>query len=243
MAPDLSEYNKPVNIHINNTPIPTTSNPTILGLIFDPKLKFSTHTDNTITKAKNTQSLKTPHVNTLEENQKNSHYHIQNITPSHHRIRQHHLVTHHLIHLPQKIFKNPKRSLENNHRLHLRHQHPTPPLRDQNPPTPKPSQTSRITTHTKSLPPHSSPTPTQHTKSPLQIQKKSTFNNNINYTLNIPPSQTTSHTQIKNNMKTIHRKILHDYISSTHNKILSKQPPPIHESKTTLNHHTRRTLA
>ena len=44
-------------------------------------------------------------------------------------------------------------------------------------------------------------------------------------------------------MKTIHTKIVHDYISSTHNKILSKQPPPIHESETTLDHHTRRTLA
>ena len=52
MTPDPSEYNKPLNIHINNTPIPTTPNPTILGLPFDPKLKFFTHTDNTITKAK-----------------------------------------------------------------------------------------------------------------------------------------------------------------------------------------------
>ena len=72
-----------------------------------------------------------------------------------------------------------------------------------------------------------------------RYKKQSTFNNNINYTLNIPSStQTTSHTQIKNNMKTIHTKIVHDYISSTHNKILSKQVPPIHESETTLDHHT-----
>ena len=49
MTPDPSEYNRPLNIHINNIPISTTSNPTILGLTFDPKLKFSTHTDNTIT--------------------------------------------------------------------------------------------------------------------------------------------------------------------------------------------------
>ena len=77
-----------------------------------------------------------------------------------------------------------------------------------------------------------------------RYKKRFTFNNNINYTLNIPSSaQTTSHTQIKNNIKTIYTKIVHDYISSTHNKILSKQPPPIHESETTLDHHTRRTLA
>ena len=65
ITPDLSECYKPLNIHINNTPISTISNPTILGLTFDPKLKFSTHTDNTITKVKNTQSLKTPYINTL----------------------------------------------------------------------------------------------------------------------------------------------------------------------------------
>ena len=52
MTPDPAEYNKPLNIHINNIPIPTTSNPTILGLTFDPKLNYSTHRDNTITKAK-----------------------------------------------------------------------------------------------------------------------------------------------------------------------------------------------
>ena len=57
MTLDPSEYNKPLNIYINNTPIPTTSNPTILGLTFDPKLKYSTHTDNTITKAKKTLNL------------------------------------------------------------------------------------------------------------------------------------------------------------------------------------------
>ena len=129
------KYNKPLNIHINNTPITTIS---ILGLTFDPKLKFSTHTDNTITKAKKKQSLKTPHINTLEKKQGNTHHHIQNITPPHHRIRQHHLVTHHLIHLLQQTQKNPKRSPENNHWLHPRHQHPTPPLRDQNSPTQKP---------------------------------------------------------------------------------------------------------
>ena len=57
MTPDPSEYNKPLNIHINNIPIATTFNPTILGLTFDPKLKYFTHTDNTITKAKKTLNL------------------------------------------------------------------------------------------------------------------------------------------------------------------------------------------
>ena len=45
MTPDPSEYNEPLNIS-------TTYNPTILVLTFDPKLNFSIHTYNTITKAK-----------------------------------------------------------------------------------------------------------------------------------------------------------------------------------------------
>ena len=57
MTPDPSKYNKPLNIHINNILIPTSSKPTILHLTFDPKLKYSTHTDNTITKAKKTLNL------------------------------------------------------------------------------------------------------------------------------------------------------------------------------------------
>ena len=130
ITPDPLEYNKPLNIHINNTPILTTSNPTILGLTFDPKLNSPPTQTTQSQKQKNTQYLRTFHINTLEKKQRNTHHHIQNITPSHHRIRQHHLVTHHLIHLPQQTPKSSKRSLENNHWLHPRHQHPTPPLRD-----------------------------------------------------------------------------------------------------------------
>ena len=173
VTPDPSEYNKPLNIHVNNITIPTTSNSTILSLTFDQKLNTPpTQTTPSLKQKKNTLSPKTPHINTLGIKQRNTHHHIQNITPSHHRIRQHYLVTHYLIHLPQQTPKNPKRSLENNHWLHPRHHHPTPPLRDQNPHTPKPSQTSRITTHTKSLPPHLSPTPTHHTRSPPQVEQR-----------------------------------------------------------------------
>ena len=56
MTPNFSESNKPLNIHIDNTPIHTTINPTILGLTFDPKLTFSTHT-NTITKPQKSLKL------------------------------------------------------------------------------------------------------------------------------------------------------------------------------------------
>ena len=158
--------------------------------------------------------------------QRNTHHHIQNITLSHHRIRQHHLITHHL---PQQTPKNPKRSLENNYWLHPRHQY----LHSE---TKILSNFQYRNSYKKPL------TPLTTQEAHPRYKKQSTFNNNINYTLNIPSStQTTSHTQIKNNMKTIHTKIVHGYISSTHNKILSRQPPPIHESETTLDHRTRPT--
>ena len=57
MTPKPSKCNITLNIHINNIPIPTTSNPTILDLSY-PKLKYSTLTDNTITKAKKLNLLK-----------------------------------------------------------------------------------------------------------------------------------------------------------------------------------------
>ena len=72
-------------------------------------------------------------------------------------------------------------------------------------------------------------------------KKQSTFNNN-SYTFNIPSSQNTSHTN-KNSMKTIHTKIVHNFISSTHNKLLNKQPFLLHDSETPLDHYTRRNLA
>ena len=55
-----NEYNKTLNLHINNTLIPTVQHPKILGLTFDPKLTYNQHIDNTKEKAtKTTKLLKT----------------------------------------------------------------------------------------------------------------------------------------------------------------------------------------
>ena len=172
MTPDPSEYNKPLNIHINNTLIPTISNPTILGLTFDLKLKISTHTDNTITKANKTLNLLKLLTSTHWGKSKKTH--IATYKTSLFLIIEHaNTICSPIISFTSinKLQKNSKRSLENNHRLHPRHQHPTPLFRNQNSPTPKSPQTSRMTTHTNSLSSLSSPTPTHHTRSSLQIQK------------------------------------------------------------------------
>ena len=149
MAPDNSEYNKPLNIHIN-TPIPTTSKPTILGLTFDPKLNFPTHTNNTIAKTQ-----KTLHINTLRQKPGNTTTYNTLLLP----IIEYANTIWSPISL-KKTTQNSKRSPENNHGLHPRHQHSTLPL-----------LTSRLTTHTKSLTRHL-PLHTHYTISSSQLQKK-----------------------------------------------------------------------
>ena len=243
MTSDPSEYNKPLNIHINNIPIPTTSNPTILGLTFDPKLTYSTHIDNTITKAKKTLNL------------------LKLLTSTHWgKSKETLITTYKTLILPiieyantiwspiisstslnklQKIQNAALRiitgcTLDTNTQ-HLHSQTKILPL--QNHLKFHASQLTQKASH-PTHPLHPLITQEAHHR----YKKQSTFNNNINYTLNILSStQSTSHTQIKNNMKTIHPKIVHDYISSTHNKILSKQLSPIHKSETTLDLHTRPT--
>ena len=191
MTPDSSEYKKPLNIHINNTPIPTNSYPTVLGLPFDPKLKFSTHTDNIITKAKkSTQSPKTPHINTLEKKPHTKHYFFPSSntpTPSGHPSSHPPPLTN---------FKNSKCSLENNHRLHPRHLHSeTKILPLQNHLKLHASQPIQKAFH-PTHPLHPLTTQEAHPR----YKKQSTFNK-INYTLNITPFQITSHTNKKQHEK------------------------------------------
>ena len=226
MTPDPSEYNKPLNIHINSIPIPTTSNPTILGLTFDPKLKYTTHTDNTITKAKkNTQSPKTPHINTLGKKQRNTHHHIQNITPSHHRIRQHHLVTHHLPQQTPKKIKNAALRTITGCTLDTNTQHllsETKILPLQNHLKLHASQLTQKASH-PTHPLHPLTTQEAHPR----YKKQSTFNNNINYTLNIPSStQTTSHTNKKQHENHTHKNSTRLHI--IHSQQNSQQATPTH---------------
>ena len=213
MTTDPSEYNKPVNIHINNTPIPTTSNLTILGLTFDPKLKFFTHTDNTITKAKkktlgkkqgNTtyKTLLLPIIKydntiwspiisstSLNKLQKIQNVALRTITGCTLDTNTQHL------HSETKILP-----LQNHLKFHV-------------------SQLIQKASHS-THPLHPLTTQEAHPR----YKKQSTFN----YTLNIPSfsTQNTSHTQIKYNMKTIHTKIVHDYIYPLTTKSSASNPHP-----------------
>jgi hypothetical protein len=54
---DPSEYNRKLNLTINNTEIPTIKHPKILGLTFDPKLNFQEHIKITKEKANKTINM------------------------------------------------------------------------------------------------------------------------------------------------------------------------------------------
>ena len=197
MTPDPSEYNKPLNIHINNTSISTTFYPIILGLTFDPKLKFSTHTDNTITKAKKILNLLKLFTSTSGEKAKK----------------------HSSLHTKHYSFPSSNTPTPSGHPS----SHPPPSTNPKNLSAALrtitgctlDTNTQHLHSETKILPLqnhpkfHASqlhyPTPLTTQKAHPSYKKRSTFNNNISYTLNIPLSQTTSHTNKKQHENNTHK--------------------------------------
>ena len=202
MTPDPSGYNKLLNIHINNITILTTSNPTILGLTFDPKLKYSTHTDNTVTKAKKTLNflklLTSTHWGKSKETLITTYKTLLLSIIKYANIVWSPIISSTSLNKLQKIQNAALRTIIGcTQRPKSAHSKTISNFWHHN--------SQKASHHTHSL----HPLTTQEAYS--RYKKQSTFNNNINYTLNIPSStQTTSHTQIKNNIKTIHTKILHD---------------------------------
>ena len=208
MTLDPSEYNKPLNIHINNIPIPTTSNPTILGLTFDPKLKYSTHTDNTITKAKkktlNLKLFTSTHWEKSKETLITTYKTLLLPIIEYANTIWSPIISFTSLNKLKKIQNAALRTITgctldtNIQNLHSE----TKILPLQNHLKIHASQPTQKASH----PIHPLQPLTRQEAHP-RYKKQSTFNNNINYTLNIPSStQFTSHTQIKNNMKTIHKK-------------------------------------
>ena len=56
-TPDPAQYSTTLTLQINNETLPTSKNPKILGLTFDPKLTYSTHIQNTHKRATQTINL------------------------------------------------------------------------------------------------------------------------------------------------------------------------------------------
>ena len=56
-TPDPAQYNTTLTLTIDNTTLPTVKHPKILGLTLDPKLTYSQHIHNTVSKAKPTLNI------------------------------------------------------------------------------------------------------------------------------------------------------------------------------------------
>ena len=57
LTPDPAEYNKQLGLQIDNTTLPMTTHPKILGLTLDPKLTYNRHIDLAATKARKTLNI------------------------------------------------------------------------------------------------------------------------------------------------------------------------------------------
>ena len=60
LTPDPAEYNTQLGLHIDNTILPMTTHPKILGLTLDSKLTYNRHIDLTATKARKTINILIP---------------------------------------------------------------------------------------------------------------------------------------------------------------------------------------
>ena len=72
LTPNPAEYNTQLGLQIDNTTLPMTTHPKILGLTLDPKLTYNRHIDLAATKAwKTTNILKSPHLDQVGQTQGN----------------------------------------------------------------------------------------------------------------------------------------------------------------------------
>ena len=243
-TPDPAEYSTNLTLNINNTQIPTNKEPKILGITFDPKYTFSKHTQNTATKAQ-----KTVHI-------------LKALTTTHWgKTKETLLTTYKTITRPILEYASTIWSpiISNTNTTKLQTQQNTA-LRTITGCT-LDTNTQHLHAETLVLPIkehlqlHASQyrQKSQHTEHPLHHltrqppnprHMKETIYDNVNYTTNLdtPPDNTT-HTTIKQNMKTIHTQLVHDYTQSLHNKILNTKPPPINPAEQSLPHNIRRIMA
>ena len=244
-TPDPAEYNKTLELQINNTQLPTVKEPKILGLTLDPKLTYTGHVRKTVTKAKNTlkalKALTTTHWGKSKETL---------------------LVTYKTITRPILEYANtiwsPIISQTNTQKLqtvqntalrtvtgctldtnaeHLHSETLTLPLRE------------HFKLHSSQLrqlaqdPEHTLHHLTQQEANPRH-KKQTPFDNNNNYTYNLDtPPQDTNPQTIEGNKKRIHTHFVETFTNAVTNKILNANPPPVDPSEKALPHSVRRTLA
>ena len=244
-TPDPAEFNTQLTLTIDNHPLPTTKNPKILGLTFDPKLTYNSHIQTTKQKASSRINAMKALTGTHWGKQKDTltityktivrpviEYACTIWGPITADTNVNKLQT-----LQNTALRTITGCTQDTNTQHLHDETDILPLKE------------HITLHTSQLrqkaqhPSH----PLHHLtqQRPHQRHKKQTAFDNINYTLNrdTPPHLTTTET-IKHNLKDIHTQIVNDYINhKPPNHFIGITPPTLHHTESTLNRHQQRRLA
>ena len=243
---DPSEYDKTLNLHINNTLIPTVKHPKVLGLTFDPKLKFNEHIAKTKEKAGKTLNILKALTSTNWGKQK------ETIATTYKTITRPTLEYASTIWSPIasdtninkiQIIQNTALRIatgctKDTNTQHLHEETLIQPIKNH-------LQLHASQMRQKAeLPCHPMHSLIQATDQPRYI-RQTIFHNKNNYTHEIAtdPNNITEDT-INNNIKTIHTTLVQKYLNNKlPNKILNNIAPKIDKTEESLPRKTRRTLA
>jgi hypothetical protein len=242
---DPSEYDKNLNLHINNTPIPTVKNPKILGLNFDPKLNFNDHIGKTKEKASKTINILKALTSTNWGKQKET------------IVTTYKTITRPILEYASTVWSpiaantnvNKLQTIQNSalriatgctkdtNTQHLHEETLVQPLKNH---LQLHASQMRQKAEYPSQPMHSL---IQETKQPRQIRQTIFNNNNYTYEIKTDPNTITEDV-INKNIKTIHTALVQKHLDNRlPNKIINTIAPKIDKSEESLPRKTRRILA
>ena len=245
-TPDPAEYSVNLNLTIDDTRLPMERHPTILGLTLDPKMTFNQHVTNMTYKARKTIKVLKALTSTQWGKDKET------------LLNTYKTVTRPVLEYASTVW-SPMLSEKQTNRLqivqnsalrvatgctadteitHLHDETNVLPIKD------------HLRLHSSQLRQQvQHPDHTLHrlTRQPKQkrYKKQTTFDNNNSYTMNLDtnPDQTNDKT-IKENMKTIHTRLVDTYLrQKPKNPLLNDNPPDIDQTEEALPRMTRRRLA
>jgi len=241
-----AEYNTTLNLTINNKIIPTVKNPKIPGLHFDPKLNFNQHITQTKEKASKTINILKALTSTKWGKDK------ETVVATYKAITRPQIEYASTVWSPiiSPTQMNKLETIQNNalriatgctadtNTHHLHQETLVLPV-----PAHLRLHASQLKEKTK-LPYHPLH-PLRMQPEPPRIMKRTIFQENNNYTIDIKTnSQNIELAAITNNMKQIHTEIVNQHNQNTpDNKILQTKAPDIDKSENTLPRSTRVLLA
>ena len=244
-TPDPAEYSTELQLTIDNQQIPTVSNPKILGITFDPKLNYSSHIQNIISKANKTlnilKALTSSKWGKQKETLKATYMTIIRPIIEYACTVWEPIISDTNLNKLQIIQNTALRIItgctQDTNIQHLHNETKILPLKDHI------RLHSSILRQKALLPSHPLHTITQTPATPRLMKQTTFYNTNFTYNIDTPPDQTSTET-IKRNCKSIHSSIVQRYLTNKpKNSFIQDNPPDIHHSEMTLDRQTRRRLA